>query len=246
MSPLKTMKRYWMLSHGSHSRFWKSFFPSFYSQPELTKMIVLISCGLRCLGFGLELWWLLSTLNNSLNGSYMKMSNLESRTNIILFGPHNALSRCNISKQETFWGSENTMKIPYSIHIWLIPIFYNVLGHNVFCAVYFLIFAQWTVFPNAVIVRWQTFRIKEKEYSAGIVVFYERNKTNVCSGVFERRYNAALIYGSFKSHIMPALTIAIYCSCIIHFFYLSNFMIIWKSQKVKLQSPGLIFISMIK
>lgn len=87
---------------------------------------------------------------------------------------------------------------------------------------------------------------KRKGISAGIVVFYERNKTNVCSGVFERRYNAALIYGSFKSHIMPALTIAIYCSCIIHFFYLSNFMIIWKSQKVKLQSPGLIFISMIK
>lgn len=87
---------------------------------------------------------------------------------------------------------------------------------------------------------------KGKGISAGIVVFYERNETNVCSGVFERRYNAALIYGSFKNHIMPALTIPIYCSCIIHFFYLSNFMIIWKSQKVKLQSPGLIFISMIK
>lgn len=103
------------------------------------------------------------------------MSNLESRTNIILFGPHNALSRCNISKQETSWGSENTMKIPYSTHIYrffLIPILYNVLGHSVFCAVcFFLMFAQWTVFPNAVIVRWQTFRIKEKEFQLVLLYF---------------------------------------------------------------------------
>lgn len=144
------------------------------------------------------------------------------------------------------------VKIQWKFHIQ--PIFTDFFWYPYFTmfwgTVYFvhygvLMFAQWTVFPNAVIVRWDI-QNKRKGISAGIVVFYERNKTNVCSGVFERRYNAALIYGSFKSHIMPALTIAIYCSCIIHFFYLSNFMIIWKSQKVKLQSPGLIFISMIK
>lgn len=177
------------------------------------------------------------------------MSNLESRTNIILFGPHNALSRCNISKQETSWGSENTMKIPYSTHIYrffLIPILYNVLGHSVFCALWFFNVCTMDSILKRCYCQMTDIQNKRKGISAGIVVFYERNKTNVCSGVFERRYNAALIYGSFKSHIMPALTIAIYCSCIIHFFYLSNFMIIWKSQKVKLQSPGLIFISMIK
>lgn len=154
------------------------------------------------------------------------MSNLESRTNIILFGPHNALSRCNISKQETSWGSENTMKIPYSTHIYrffLIPILYNVLGHSVFCALWFFNVCTMNSIPKRCYCQMTDIQNKRKGISAGIVVFYERNKTNVCSGVFERRYNAALIYGSFKSHIMPALTIAIYCSCIIHFFLFKQF-----------------------
>lgn len=139
------------------------------------------------------------------------MSNLESRTNIILFGPHNALSRCNISKQETSWGSENIMKIPYSTHIYrffLIPILYNVLGHSVFCALWFFNVCTMDSIPKRCYCQMTDIQNKRKGISAGIVVvFYERNKTNV---------------------------------------YLSNFMIIWKSQKVKLQSPGLIFISMIK
>lgn len=120
----------------------------------------------------------------------------------------------------------------------------------ILCSMFFCLFLFYVCtmdsVPKRCYCQMTAIQNKRKGISAGIVVFYERNKTNVCSGVSERRYNAALIYGSFKSHIMPALTIAIYCSCIIHFFYLSNFMIIWKSQKVKLQSPGLIFISMIK
>lgn len=153
------------------------------------------------------------------------MSNLESRTNIILFGPHNALSRCNISKQETSWGSENTMKIPYSTHIYRFVDTHTLQCSGAQCILCIMFFNVCTMdsIPKHCYCEMTDIQNKRKGISAGIVVFYERNKTNVCSGVFERRYNAALIYGSFKSHIMPALTIAIYCSCIIHFFLFKQF-----------------------